>query len=126
MNPTNKLNMKTLIITKSFIIIAWVQNSQKIRLIYHRPDQKEWGFSGSVTEDGKYLVISVWLGTDRKNLVFYKNLSQPDSEVVELISEFEASYGVIDNNGGYLLGTDGFRCTERKSNCDRSKQQRSR
>ncbi len=68
-------------------------------LIYHRPDQKEWGFSGSVTEDGKYLIISVWLGTDSKNLVFYKNLEQPDSEVVELISDFEASYSVIDHDG---------------------------
>jgi prolyl oligopeptidase len=68
-------------------------------LIYHRPDQKEWGFSGSVTEDDKYLIIGVWLGTDSKNLVFYKNLEQPDSEVVELISEFVASYSVIDNDG---------------------------
>ena len=68
-------------------------------LIYHRPDQKEWGFSGDVTEDGRYLIISVWLGTDSKNLVFYQNLEQPESEVVELISEFEASYGVIDADG---------------------------
>lgn len=71
-------------------------------LIYHRPDQKEWGFSGGVTEDGKYLIISVWLGTDTKNLVFYQNLEQPDSQVVELISDFEASYGVIDNDGDTL------------------------
>ena len=71
-------------------------------LIYHRPDQKEWGFDGSVTEDGKYLIISVWQGTDRKNLVFYQDLSQPESEVVELIGEFEASYGVIENDGDTL------------------------
>ncbi len=76
-------------------------------LIYHRPDHKEWGFSGSVTEDGKYLIIGVWLGTDSKNLVFYKNLEQPDSEVVELISEFEASYGVIDHDQDvFWLQTD--------------------
>ena len=68
-------------------------------LIYHRSDQKEWGFSGGVTEDGKYLVISVWLGTDSKNLVFYKDLTEPDSEVIELISEFEASYSVVDSEG---------------------------
>ncbi|MEM9271850.1 MAG: prolyl oligopeptidase family serine peptidase [Cyanobacteria bacterium P01_F01_bin.143] len=68
-------------------------------LIYERSDQKEWGFAGDVTEDGKYLIISVWLGTDSKNLVFYKNLAEPESEVVELISEFEASYSVIDNYG---------------------------
>ncbi len=71
-------------------------------LIYHRPDQKEWGFSGSVTEDGRYLIISVWQGTDPKNLLFYKDLSSPDSDVVELISEFEASYSVIDNDGSTL------------------------
>jgi prolyl oligopeptidase len=68
-------------------------------LIYHRSDRKEWGFSGSVTEDGKYLIISVWLGTERKNLLFYQDLENPNSQVIELISEFEASYSVIDNDG---------------------------
>lgn len=71
-------------------------------LIYHRPDQKEWGFSGGVTEDGKYLIISVWLGTDPKNLVFYKDLTNPDAEVVELINEFEANYSFIDNNDNFF------------------------
>lgn len=41
-------------------------------LIYDRPDQKEWGFGGGVTEDGKYLIVSVWRGTDPKNLIFTK------------------------------------------------------
>lgn len=67
-------------------------------LIYHRQDHKEWGFNGGVTEDGRYLIISVWLGTDPKNLVFYKDLTKPNAEVVELISEFEADYSFIDNN----------------------------
>lgn len=76
-------------------------------LIYERPDQKEWGFSGEVTEDGAYLIISVWRGTDPNNLVFYKDLRQPDSPVVELISEFEASYGFVDNEGSrFWLRTD--------------------
>ncbi|MEI2422444.1 prolyl oligopeptidase family serine peptidase [Limnospira fusiformis] len=68
-------------------------------LIYERPDQKEWGFNGFVTEDGQYLIISVWRGTDPKNLVFYRDLTKPDSPVVELISEFEAEYSFIDNQG---------------------------
>ncbi|MBD2626563.1 prolyl oligopeptidase family serine peptidase [Trichormus variabilis] len=67
-------------------------------LIYHRPDQKEWGFSGEVTEDGKYLIISVWLGTDSRNLVFYQDLTNHKSEVVELINQFEANYSFIDND----------------------------
>jgi prolyl oligopeptidase len=68
-------------------------------LIYHRPDQKEWMFGAGVTEDGRYLIISVDRGTDPKNLVFYKDLQTPDSPIVELISEFEASYSFIDNDG---------------------------
>lgn len=67
-------------------------------LIYQRPDQKEWGFGGGVTEDGHYLVISVWSGTDSKNLFFYKDLTNPNAEVVELIKEFEADYSFIDND----------------------------
>lgn len=68
-------------------------------LIYERPEHKEWGFNGFVTEDGKYLIISVWKGTDSKNLVFYQDLTQPNAEVIELISEFEASYSFIDYQG---------------------------
>lgn len=68
-------------------------------LVYHRLDQPDWGFNGSVTEDGRYLIISVWQGTDPRNLVFYKDLSDPNSEIVELISEFEANYSFVDNEG---------------------------
>ncbi|NET09454.1 MAG: hypothetical protein F6K16_33055 [Symploca sp. SIO2B6] len=68
-------------------------------LIYERPDEKEWGFGGRVTEDGHYLITSVWKGTSPKNLLFYKDLTQPNAEVIELISEFEAEYSVIDTDG---------------------------
>lgn len=76
-------------------------------LIYERPDQKEWGFNGSVTEDGRYLIIYVWRGTDPKNLLFYKDLQDPEAPVIELISEFEADYSVIGNDGTlFWLQTD--------------------
>ena len=68
-------------------------------LIYHRSDQKEWMFGAGVTEDGRYLIISIDRGTDPKNLIFYQDLQTPDSPVVELISEFEANYSFIDNDG---------------------------
>ena len=76
-------------------------------LIYERPDQKEWGFGGHVTDDGKYLVISIWKGTLRKNLLFYRDLAAPDAPVVELIKDFEADYSFIDNVGStFYLRTD--------------------
>ena len=73
------------------------QQSEDI-LIYHRSDEKEWGFGGNVTEDGKYLIISIWLGTDSKNLVFYKDLTNLNSEIIELINQFAADYSFIDND----------------------------
>lgn len=76
-------------------------------LIYERPDQKEWGFNGFVTEDGNYLIISIWRGTDPKNLLFYKDLTKSDSPVIELINEFEANFSLIDNDGPlFWLETD--------------------
>ncbi|MEB3210033.1 MAG: prolyl oligopeptidase family serine peptidase, partial [Leptolyngbyaceae bacterium] len=68
-------------------------------LVYERPDEKEWGFSGDVTDDGHYLVIAIWKGTDRKNLVFYKDLTKPEAPVVELIQSFDAKFSFIDNDG---------------------------
>lgn len=67
-------------------------------LVYERPDNPEWGFEGEVTADGKYLVISVWQGTERENGVFYKNLSEPEGEVVELLSDFDASYQFVGSD----------------------------
>jgi prolyl oligopeptidase len=68
-------------------------------LIYKRDDQKEWGFSGSVTDDGKYLIIHVSEGTDPKNRVYFKDLTKPDSAVVALLDEKDAVYNFIDNDG---------------------------
>ena len=67
-------------------------------LIYERKDQKEWGFGGAVSEDGRYLIIHVWRGTDPKNLLFYQDLKAKDAKVVELVKDFEASYSFIGND----------------------------
>jgi prolyl oligopeptidase len=69
------------------------------KLIYERPDNKELGFGGSVTNDGHYLVIFVWQGTSPKNRLYYKDLTKPDSEVVKLLDDFDAEYRFIDNDG---------------------------
>ncbi|HZH32325.1 MAG TPA: prolyl oligopeptidase family serine peptidase [Pyrinomonadaceae bacterium] len=68
-------------------------------LIYERKDQKAWGFSGDVTEDGRYLIIHVWVGTDAKNRIYYKDLQTPGAPVVKLLDDFDAAYNFIDNDG---------------------------
>ncbi|MGA8213118.1 MAG: prolyl oligopeptidase family serine peptidase [Candidatus Sulfotelmatobacter sp.] len=69
------------------------------KLIYERPDNKELGFAGNVTDDGHYLVITVWQGTSPKNRLYYKDLTQPDSQVVRLLDDFDAQYVFIDSDG---------------------------
>jgi len=69
------------------------------QLVYERKDEKEWEFSGQVSDDGRFLIISVHKGTEPKNLVFYKDLQKPDAQIVELLREFEAEYDFIDNEG---------------------------
>jgi prolyl oligopeptidase len=66
-------------------------------LIYERPDHKEWGFSGDVSDDGRYLVITVWEGSDPKNGVFVKDLRE-GSEVVELLNDFDGAYHFVGND----------------------------
>jgi len=68
-------------------------------LVYHRPDQKEWGFGAEVTDDGHYLVINGSHGTEAKNRVFIKDLKAKDAQVVGLLEAFDASYNFIDNEG---------------------------
>lgn len=81
------------------------------RLIYERSDQKEWGFGGTVTDDGNYLIVSVWRGTEKKNQVFYAPLNEGSipsrDQVVELLSGFEADYQFLGNDGSiFYFETD--------------------
>ncbi|MBM3882088.1 MAG: S9 family peptidase [Verrucomicrobia bacterium] len=76
-------------------------------LVYERPDQKEWGFRGRVTDDGRYLIIHVWQGTHRKNRLFYRDLAVPETKVIELLNDFDASYDFAGNDGPvFWLHTD--------------------
>ena len=69
------------------------------KLVYERADQKEWIFNEEVTDDGRYLIITVQRGTDPKNRVFYKEIADPNSKVVELLDKADAQYAFLDNDG---------------------------
>ncbi|HEY4219991.1 MAG TPA: prolyl oligopeptidase family serine peptidase, partial [Myxococcota bacterium] len=79
---------------------------EKDALVAEDPEHKTWGFSGGVTEDGAYLLITVWDGTDRRNRVWFKDLKH-DGPIVKLFNDFDASYGVIGNVGStFYVQTD--------------------
>lgn len=72
-------------------------------LVYARPDQPEWRFDASVTDDGRHLVITNGIGTDSRYQLFYRDLSNPDSDIVQLIEGFDFDYSLIDSVGDELL-----------------------
>jgi len=68
-------------------------------LVYERPDQKDWLFGAHVTEDGNYLIVSVFQGTDTKNRIYYKDLRNKGAQVVKLLDNFDAAYSFVGNRG---------------------------
>ncbi len=71
-------------------------------LVFERPDEKEWGFNGVVTEDGRYLIIYAWHGTASENGIFYLDLSDPTAAVEALLPDFDAEYDLVGNEGTRL------------------------
>ncbi|MDB5349924.1 MAG: f1pep1 [Planctomycetota bacterium] len=69
-------------------------------LVYERADQKIWQFSGGVTDDGQYLVITVSKGTDDKYQILYKDLdADPKATPITIVGNFDDEWTFIDNAG---------------------------
>lgn len=68
------------------------------RLVYERPDAKELNFYPQITEDGKYLILTVTHGTSPKNRIYYRKLNSND-DFIRLLDEADASYDFIGNKG---------------------------
>jgi prolyl oligopeptidase len=67
-------------------------------LIYERTDQPEWVFGSSITEDGRWLVISQRQGTERRNRVFIRDLAKADSPIEPLFDRNDAAYAIEGND----------------------------
>lgn len=72
-------------------------------LVYRRQDQPEWWFSAEVTEDGSYLVITNGIGTDNRYQIFYRDLGEPDTGIVQLIEGFDYDYTFVGSVGDELF-----------------------
>jgi len=75
-------------------------------LVYERPDAKWLGFDPAITEDGAYLLLHVWYGTDPRNRVYYRPVAD-DGPFVRLLDEGDAMYNVVGNDGPvFYIHTD--------------------
>lgn len=71
-------------------------------LVYARPDEPLWGFSPHVSEDGRWLVVTISTGTDPRNRIYLGDLTAVDDPAaVRLdpwLDDFDAAYSVVGND----------------------------
>ena len=76
-------------------------------LVYERPDHPDWGFFADVTDDGRFLLVYQSEGTDPRNRVFLRDLSNKDGAIGPFLDAFDADYQVVGNDGDvFYVRTD--------------------
>jgi prolyl oligopeptidase len=74
------------------------------RLIYERKDLPTWFIGGDVTEDGRYLLVTMAQGSENKNRLYVADLGNPQQPnigavVKPVIETDDAEYSPIGNAG---------------------------
>ncbi len=84
-------------------------------LIYERPDDKEMGVGGGVTEDGNWLVINVTKGTAPTNMVFVKNLTMDKAPIIPVVDKLDRRLQFYRQRRLEILFPHRQRCAARSS-----------
>ena len=76
-------------------------------VVFERDDQPDWTFGAHVTDDGRFLVINQFQGTERRNRVFLKDAAHPESPAQPLFNDYDGHYEVLGNDGDtFYVHTD--------------------
>jgi len=73
------------------------------KIVHQDADNPTWGFNAEVSEDGSYLIITTWKGTDDKYRVLYRDLKSDEASLITLIDSFDNEYSFIGNEGAKLF-----------------------
>jgi prolyl oligopeptidase len=76
-------------------------------LVYAVADEPKWGYQADVTDDGRYLVVSIWRGSADEYQIHVRDLGEPmkpvlDGPVLRLVDSFESDYSLIGGVGSRL------------------------
>ncbi|MCL6099309.1 MAG: S9 family peptidase, partial [Bacteroidetes bacterium] len=83
------------------------------KLILEDKENPKRGFGAGVTDDEKFLVVSVWDGSSTKNMLWYQDLSNGGS-IVKFIDKPDAEYGLVDDLDGKFLVTTNWNAPNNK------------
>lgn len=71
-------------------------------VVYERPDNKEYFSSVEISEDGNWLIIYVGKGTERMNMIYFKDLKAKDATITPLIDNLDNDWNFLGNDGSVL------------------------
>ena len=79
------------------------------KLIYATPENPDYGHGATISEDGRWLVITTSVGTDDRYEVTLIDLTKKNAKPRTLIKGFTNNYSFVGNEGGtfYFVTNDG-------------------
>jgi prolyl oligopeptidase len=83
-------------------------------LVFETPDEPDWGSSGTVTDDGRYLVVSIARGTFPESQLHVLDLEHPELGVRPLIGDFSAVAELVTNVGSSFFVLTGSGAERRR------------
>ncbi|CAN5540340.1 prolyl oligopeptidase family serine peptidase [soil metagenome] len=76
-------------------------------VVYERPDNKEYFCGAEISEDGNWLIITVGKGTERMNMVYFKNLTMERAPIMPIVENLDNSWNFLGNDGSvFYFQTD--------------------
>lgn len=76
-------------------------------VVYERPDNGDYFSSAEVSDDGNWLIIRVAKGTERMNMIYFKNLTMEKAPFIPLIDNLENNWNFLGNDGAtFYFQTD--------------------
>ena len=78
--------------------------AEDIEVLYDA-DNPELCYSPEVTQDGKYLLVTIYKGGDDEYKVLCKDLTKPESEFKDIVPEYKYGYGLIGNDDNIFYFT---------------------
>lgn len=78
-------------------------------LVYTRDEHPDWGYAAQVTDDGRFLVITIWKGTDSRFQLALLDLRQAGARPAMLVEGFNFDFTFVGSIGQELF----FRTTSK-------------
>ncbi|MBI5731271.1 MAG: S9 family peptidase [Ignavibacteriales bacterium] len=83
------------------------------KLVMEDKENPKYGFGAGVTDDERFLIISVSQGTAQENLLYFKDLTT-DMPIKSIFTKFEADYSVVDNIADKFLISTNYQAPNNK------------